>query len=78
MSPLCFDLKSQGRDDKFMIGLMESSSVRTNVQDTGVEALVDKDVVNHVARSRTIAISEPSSTMEELMLEPGVGYNQLS
>ena len=34
------------------------------VLDTGAEALVDKDVVNHVARSRTITISEPSSAME--------------
>ena len=60
---LDLDLETQSRD-KFVVRLMKSRSVRTSVQDTSAKAFVDEYIINHVTRSGTIIISEPSSLME--------------
>ena len=73
---LGLDFKAQGRHE-FVLRVMESLPIHTNVKDTGAKAFVDKNMVNHVTSSRTITISEPCSFVKEHVLKPGVGNDQL-
>ena len=44
---------------------------------TGATVYIDLNMVNHMASSRTMTISEPCSFVKELVLKPCVGNDQL-
>ena len=47
------------------------------MRDTGATVYIDLNMVNHMASSRTMTISEPCSFVKELVLKPCVGNDQL-